>query len=334
MFFFAARGVFSFVAAGVGRNGYRASMRLRILLAPVLLLAMTARADQWSLPERTTWHSADRQWRLVITPKQLESQLSYFADNVAGEADPGARKDVPRNYARAALYRKGRFALWRQVAYWPLVNGVAPVSALVANDGTVVTFDNWHGMGYGDDVVVIYRPDGTLVRKLGLTDLMNQYDVDQLSHSVSSIWWSRTHRIDEDRRQLVLQIDARKVEEVPLSLDTGEMLVPKGALFRRPQVTWTGKVLATGDDIATVATSACAPDYPPIARKAHVTGDVILEFVINAAGHAEEMKVLKPLPFGAEEAAREALAMWHFQPPRGEEPAYAQVTFSFLMPVP
>jgi hypothetical protein len=41
---------------------------------------------------------------------------------------------------------------------------VAPVSALVSEDGAyLITFDNWHSMGYGDDVVVLYRTDGTLI---------------------------------------------------------------------------------------------------------------------------------------------------------------------------
>jgi TonB family protein len=189
-------------------------------------------------------------------------------------------------------------------------------------------------MGWGDDVVVIYRPDGTLVRKLGLSDLMDKEDVGELHRSVSSIWWSGTHRIEEERRQLVLQIDARKIEEVPLSLETGEMLVPRRTLFGRPQVTWTGRVMATGDDISALATSACAPDYPAAAWKAHVSGDVILEFVIDAGGHAGETTTLQPLPFGMEEAAREALRHWRFQPLRREGqavPTFAQVKFSFLL---
>ena len=36
----------------------------------------------------------------------------------------------------------------------PLVNEVSPVDALVSDkDDYVITFDNWHSVGYGDDAV-------------------------------------------------------------------------------------------------------------------------------------------------------------------------------------
>lgn len=118
------------------------------------------------MPDVATFHSADGQWRLVVTPKQLKGQLEYFSDKVAGSSDAGVAETVAANTTRGELFRKTTRGTWQRVARWRFVNEVATVSALVANDGTVVTFDNWHSMGYGDDVVVIYRSDGTLIRKL------------------------------------------------------------------------------------------------------------------------------------------------------------------------
>ncbi|MEA2488220.1 MAG: hypothetical protein QOH21_12 [Acidobacteriota bacterium] len=275
----------------------------------VLLVAWAAQGDTWYPPKRFASHSANGRWRLVITP--------------AGRQD-----DRPRG----SLYRKGRLGSWRQVAQWPLVNSMSPLSSMVANDGTAVTFNRAGGME-GDGVVEIYRPDGTLVRTLGLLDLMEKEDLAELPHSTSSIWWSGKHHLDEDRRQLVLQVDAgNRIVELPVNLDTGEMLVPKRALFGRPQVTWTGRVVGTDDDIATLATKSCAPDYPRIARMVRVTGDVILEFAIDADGRAGEIAVLKPGLFGLTEAACDALSRWSFQPLRRDGqavPALAQVKFSF-----
>ena len=40
----------------------------------------------------------------------------------------------------------------------------------MANDGTLVTLDNWHNVGYGD-IVVIYAPDGRARKRYRLADL-------------------------------------------------------------------------------------------------------------------------------------------------------------------
>ena len=239
------------------------------MLLPLVLLVATlpALADSWSLPERETFDSADGQWRLVVIPKRLERQLAYFE----GKVDK-----APDNRARAELFRKQR-GTWRLAQRWTLVNEVAPVSALVANDGTVVTFDNWHAVGHGDDVVVIYRPDGSLVRKLALTDFLDDEDIFQLSRSVSSIWWSGRHRIDEENRAVVLAVEAQRTEELPVSLETGTLLVAKRVLFPRPRVTWEGGDRPAGTcdgghtltsaELTAQGVKSEAPEYPIVARR-------------------------------------------------------------------
>ena len=59
-------------------------------------------------------------------------------------------------------FRDNRYELYQTVQ---LVNPVAPIHVAVANDGTVITLDNWHNVGFGD-VVVIYAPDGKLRKKI------------------------------------------------------------------------------------------------------------------------------------------------------------------------
>ena len=187
-----------------------------------------------------------------MMPKRLESQLAYFSDQVHGGANTGSADSSTANVARAELFRKRWIGTWRLVTRWKLVNEVSPASALVADDGSLVTFDNWHSVGYGDDVVAIYRPDGSLVRKFGLAAFLETGDIDQLDHSVSSIWWHGTHRINDSRRELVLQVRGRHdpttrgrdwgdenriFEEILVSLDTGEILTPKHPIFPRPSVT-------------------------------------------------------------------------------------------------
>lgn len=284
----------------------------------MLLAALPTLADSWSLPKRETFDSANGRWRLVVIPKQLESQLAYFVGEVHGSA-----ADAPDNYARGELYRKEAGA-WQLVQRWRLVNKVAPVSALVANDGTVVTFDNWHMLGHGDDVVVIYRHDGTLVRKLALSDLFHEEDIDQFRHSASSIWWSGEHRIDEEQRAVILEVKAQRTEKLPVSLATGTPMLPARVLFPRPRVTWEADERSSGTcdggyrllaaELVNHVVSAEAPEYPSVARKVRIAGTVIVDFTVNENGSVGEVTVVKPLPFGIDHAAREAVAKWQFHP--------------------
>jgi hypothetical protein len=76
----------------------------------------------------------------------------------------------------------------------------------VANDGTLITLDNWHNVGFGD-VVAIYAPDEKLRKRYRLEDLYSAVALGKLDRSVSSIWW-RCLRGDPDiERNDTLQID-------------------------------------------------------------------------------------------------------------------------------
>lgn len=50
------------------------------------------------------------------------------------------------------------------------------------------------------------------------------------------------------------------------------------------------------------------------ARKARVSGIVILEVLIDAAGNVVGATILKPLPFGLDQAAVDAVRQWKFEP--------------------
>ncbi len=78
---------------------------------------------------------------------------------------------------------------WIEVWKRPLLNDVAPVEVLVSSDGLVVTFDNWHSMGHGEDAIVIYAAGGQPTCQWSLDDLLPMTWVDNLPRSVSSIQW-------------------------------------------------------------------------------------------------------------------------------------------------
>lgn len=82
-------------------------------------------------------------------------------------------------------FRENRYELYQTVQ---LVNPVAPIHIAVANDGTVITLDNWHNVGFGD-VVAIYAPNGKLRKKYRLEDFYSAAAIEKIKRSVSSIWW-------------------------------------------------------------------------------------------------------------------------------------------------
>jgi TonB family protein len=60
--------------------------------------------------------------------------------------------------------------------------------------------------------------------------------------------------------------------------------------------------------------SSTRPVYTELARRARVTGTVILEAIINEQGDVENVRVLKGQPMGLDQAAVEAVKTWKFKP--------------------
>lgn len=158
---------------------------IRWVLTFVILCCIgfgAVKADSWLPPKTEVYLSGNGQFRLAITPRDINSPLKYFETKVKGET-------LPELLGPTGALERMVEGKWLLVWSIKLVNEVSPVSALVSNDGSVVTFDNWHSVGYGDDVVVIYGQDGRLVRSLALDQIVPSYFVDGFQRSVSSIWW-------------------------------------------------------------------------------------------------------------------------------------------------
>jgi hypothetical protein len=199
--------------------------------AVVLTCGLRVFADSWALPTPQKYHSGSKRYYLEVIPRVLESQSKYFEDKVARKEPAGSKPGVENNYCRGVFYRQKKDGTYEKVWERRLSNDVAPIAALVSDGGEyVATFDNWHMVGYGDDVVVIYGPGGKLVKKLALSDIVPT--TSNLPRSVSSIFWGGKHYIDERSLQLVLKVLSKwspdneegEYKEVRVDLRTGEFV--------------------------------------------------------------------------------------------------------------
>ncbi|HXA17943.1 MAG TPA: energy transducer TonB [Thermoanaerobaculia bacterium] len=74
-------------------------------------------------------------------------------------------------------------------------------------------------------------------------------------------------------------------------------------------------LLGVGGDVkAPVVINRVEPIYPEEARKARIMGIVIVKAVISRDGVVKDVQVLKPLPFGLDQAAVDAVKQWTFKP--------------------
>jgi TonB family protein len=266
-------------------------MRYGLIAAFSILVAANVVADTCVTPSGPRkMQSANGEWRLVIDQQH------------------------------ATLSRQNR-----RKARWTLPN--EPMRVIVANDGTTITFGSGCSEATGDHDVAIYRPDGTLVRSLAMADLLVAEDVAALPKH-----WSGAHRIDEEKHQLILEVNGPpRMFELPVSLETGTPLGPIKRHFFVPQFEpvvsvasdrndplaarrCEGGIAVSGFDLLSRAIDLPLPPYPAAAVKARIEGDVVLEVKVVPAGSVDSVTVVKPLPFGLDEAARDAARKWRFGP--------------------
>ena len=56
------------------------------------------------------------------------------------------------------------------------------------------------------------------------------------------------------------------------------------------------------------------PRYPAMARRAGVYGSVVVRGIVRRDGTIDDVEIIKDLPYGLGEAAREAVSQWRFRP--------------------
>jgi hypothetical protein len=212
-----------------------------LLTAAALISASPALADSWAMPTPTTIVSPAGTMRATIIPRPMTSQIEYFEDKVARREPAGGVSGSAARTAVARIERKEAGG-WTFLREQPLLNEVAPVVALVSDTGFVATLDNWHSVGFGEHVLAIYRPDGSVVRSFALPDLLPDTYTAGLPHSVSSLHWRRGLRLSPDQHRLIIdvalpeesreQFESHKTLPLEIELATARVLPRDPATWR------------------------------------------------------------------------------------------------------
>ncbi|MEO0419963.1 MAG: hypothetical protein AAF249_13950 [Pseudomonadota bacterium] len=191
--------------------------------AVAALTSSTAYADSWAPPTTETYTSENGEYRFTVEPAPIDSALDFFREEVKAQEEG---REVERPAPLGLLEKRMANGDWSPVWAVSLVNVISPVSVLVADDGAhVVTFDNWHSIGRGENVIVIYGDGGAMVRSLMLSDVLGETFVAALPESVSSTSWNRGKRLLSDGETLeidILEPEAgvvkRKRETLPIRI--------------------------------------------------------------------------------------------------------------------
>ena len=111
--------------------------------------------------------------------------------------------------------------------------------------------------------------------------------------------------------RLIANVEFRRGEDTIDAIQATWSTRPKNPVT----TTSPGPPYRVGGDVkAPVVINRVEPVYPEEARKARIMGIVIVEAVIDQNGVVKDVEVLKPLPFGLDQAAVDAVKQWTFKP--------------------
>ncbi|MDP2653596.1 MAG: hypothetical protein Q8Q08_06135 [Candidatus Omnitrophota bacterium] len=144
-----------------------------LFLSIILTVSGPVRADDWPSPRE----------------KDVLSENGMFAVKMVPPKFP--EKTAVKPVVSVSEIVNGKKTLLWETA---LTNEWAPVEFFVSDNGRyVATLDNWHKVGYGDNVVAFYGPTG-LARQYSLEEIVPLPEGkgygDLFSHSKSSRWWT------------------------------------------------------------------------------------------------------------------------------------------------
>jgi hypothetical protein len=140
-------------------------MKTFIIIILSILLTYKVKADVWALPEIKNYYNSDSTFYIRIFPQNIPEKYFKWVEASAKKKKEFQAADslITPCYAQMYMVKaEGDSLIWEK----KLINRVAPMTAIVSNDGKcLVTFDNWASMGYGVDVMAYYNEKGELIER-------------------------------------------------------------------------------------------------------------------------------------------------------------------------
>lgn len=204
---------------------FKKNMKVTLTLIVLMFINQLLLADEWIKEYRKVYTSQNGIYELVIEPTHIPE--NYENEILKRKKHPEKYLNSPMKdtivQCHAKLYKKtGHLGLPELIWKKDLVNPVAPYEAMITNDGKyVITFDDWYNVGYGENVMVVYGENGEILKKYGLNEITH-LNKNQLSVSVTSIWWYFGHETYSEKPEKVkiLIIDKNsEIEERIYNLD-------------------------------------------------------------------------------------------------------------------
>jgi len=268
----------------------------------------------------------------VVTQAKSGNRVTLLEDRgawVRVETEEGLSGWAERAYLERTAERQRRLARYEAIRRLPPLRGVA-------TDRTQL----YAGPG------IFYPLVGDLPRSSGVVVFTRDHDFYAIDHN-GSIAYANVDAIDVSStgtRQLDVQTSSAgtvplgTTETAPPVADKGEIAplpipVPAPAPERIEPAGGVYNAVPPGGT-QPEEVDRVIPKYPSAARRAGIAGPVVVRGIVRKDGTIDNVEIIRDLPYGLGESARQAVSRWRFRPATfAGEPidVYYTVTVNFKL---
>ena len=245
--------------------------------------------------------------------KAAEAEAEKTGDNTsdAKERSSAASKEPTQDGVAASLFNADRREIWTA----KLVNEVAPLQAVIADDGSfTVTFDDYPVAG-ARHAVVIYDERGQLLREFDIHQLLRGADWREVKAREEAVVWLRGAKIRFSDDNSELRINLRWGRKLVINLRTFELTRDGVAADKNAAGEIEPEVPTSEMELSSSSGEATTVARPFTDEEMHDAMRRLSELLANG-GDANEISelaakvqaMLQQLPLVSEEDAKKLLA--------------------------